>query len=106
LNITLAVYNEPRPLQIANAVQHMWQSVLGGKVELKVMQASQLIDQSEDGKLDLWVTRWYADYPEVENFLNLEYGKLVPPNQDMKSYPNSTRWKNQNFDTYFEEALN
>lgn len=105
LSITLSVYNEPRPLQIANAVQHMWESTLGAKVELHVMQAGQLIDESEDGKLDLWVTRWYADYPEVENFLNLEYGKLIPPSASMKSYPNSTRWKNAQFDNYFEEAL-
>ena len=105
LNITLPVYNEPRPLQIANAVQHMWQVTLGAKVDLQVMQAAQLIDQSEDGKLDLWVTRWYADYPEVENFLNLEYGKLIPPSASMKSYPNSTRWNNNEFNKYFEQAL-
>jgi len=105
LNITLSVYNEPRPLQIANAVQHMWQSILGAKVDLHVMQASQLIDESEDGKLDIWVTRWYADYPEVENFLNLEYGKLIPHDAKMKSYPNSTRWNNSEFNKYFEQAL-
>ena len=105
LAITLSVYNEPRPLQIANAIQHMWQAVLGAKVELRVMQASQLIDESEDGKLDLWVTRWYADYPEIENFLNLEYGKLIPPDPSMKSYPNSTRWNNDEFNKIFEQAL-
>ncbi|MEI8134130.1 MAG: ABC transporter substrate-binding protein [bacterium] len=105
LKITLSVYNEPRPLQIANAVQHMWQSTLDAKVELHVMQASQLIDESEDGKLDIWVTRWYADYPEVENFLNLQYGKLIPPSLSMKSYPNSTRWNNDKFNAYFEQAL-
>jgi oligopeptide transport system substrate-binding protein len=105
LSIILSVYNEPRPLQIANAVQNMWQTVLGAKVDLHVMQASQLIDESEDGKLDLWVTRWYADYPEVENFLNLAYGKLLPPSPSMKSYPNSTRWNNDQFNIYFEQAL-
>ncbi len=105
LRITISVYNEPRPMQIANAVQSMWQSTLGAKVDLHVMQAAQLIDQSEDGKLDVWVTRWYADYPEVENFLNLQYGKLVPPSADMKSYPNSTRWNNNEFNKYFEQAL-
>lgn len=105
LSITLSVYNEPRPMQIANAVQHMWQATLGAKVDLHVMQASQLIDESEDGKLDVWVTRWYADYPEVENFLNLQYGKLIPPSLSMKSYPNSTRWNNNEFNKYFEQAL-
>ncbi|MDP4219969.1 MAG: ABC transporter substrate-binding protein [Bacteroidota bacterium] len=105
LIITLSVYNEPRPLQIANAIQSMWQTTLGAKVDLHVMQAQQLIDQSEDGKLDLWVTRWYADYPEVENFLSLEYGRFVPPSLSMKSYPNSTRWNNNEFNKFFEQAL-
>jgi peptide/nickel transport system substrate-binding protein len=105
LRIVLSVYNEPVPLQIANAVQHMWQSTLGATVDQHVMQAAQLIDESEDGKLDLWVTRWYADYPEVENFLNLNYGKLIPPSMSMKSYPNSSRWNNDEFNKYFEQAL-
>ncbi len=75
--ITLSVYNEPRPMEIAEAVQRMWQNA-GLTVNLQVMQTSQLLDGSEDGKLELWLTRWYADYPEPENFLNLLDGRLVP----------------------------
>jgi len=29
------------------------------------------------------------DYPEVENFLNLEYGKLIPPERYNEELPNS-----------------
>ena len=103
--IEFAVYNEPRPMQIAQAIQGMWQEVLGMKIDLRVMQASQLIDDSEDGKLSIWLTRWYADYPEIENFLNLVYGKLVPSDPKLKSYPNSTRWNSEAFNKYFEQAL-
>lgn len=69
------------------------------------MQSAQLLDDSEDGKLSFWLTRWYADYPEIENFLNLIYGKLVPKDQSMKSYPNSTRWNSPAFNAFFEHAL-
>lgn len=102
--IEFAVYNEPRPMQIAQAIQSMWQE-LGIKVDLRVMQASQLIDDSEDGKLSIWLTRWYADYPEIENFLNLVYGRLVPADPKLKSYPNSTRWNSESFNKYFDQAL-
>jgi peptide/nickel transport system substrate-binding protein len=103
--IELAVYNEPRPMQIAQAVQSMIQEGLGITVELRVMQTAQLLDASEDGTLQFWLTRWYADYPEIENFLNLVYGRLVPKDQTMKSYPNSTRWNNEAFNHIFDKAL-
>jgi peptide/nickel transport system substrate-binding protein len=103
--IELAVYNEPRPMQIAQAVQRMLEEGLGIKVQIRTMQAAQLIDDSEDGKLSFWLTRWYADYPEIENFLNLVYGKLIPRDEKQKSYPNSTRWNSEKFNSFFANAL-
>lgn len=103
--IVISVYNEPRTMQIAQAVQNMWQQHLGAQVELQIMQLSQFLTASEEGRLDVWLTRWYADYPDVENFLNLLNGKLVPSDPSMKSYPNSTRWKNDEFVKYFYQAL-
>ncbi len=102
--ITLSVYNEPRPMQIAEAVQRMWQNI-GLNVTLQVMQSAQLLDGSEDGKLGLWLTRWYADYPEPENFLNLLNGRLVPKNGNDKSYPNSARWNSEPFNDLFYRAI-
>jgi len=102
--ITLSVYNEPRPMQIAEAMQRMWQNI-GLTVNLQVMQTAELLDGSEDGKLELWLTRWYADYPEPENFLNLINGRLVPTEPNLKSYPNSARWKNAEFDSLFYQGI-
>lgn len=103
--ITITIYNDPTSMQVAQAVQNMWQQYLGATVELQIMQLAQFLTASEEGKLDLWLTRWYADYPDVENFLNLHNGKLVPSDPAMKSYPNSTRWKNDEFVRVFYQAL-
>lgn len=103
--IVISIYNEPRVMQIAQAVQNMWQQNLGATVELQIMQLSQFLSASEEGKLDVWLTRWYADYPDVENFLNLLNGRLVPTDPSLKSYPNSTRWKNDEFVKLFYQAL-
>ena len=101
---TLSVYNEPRPMQIAEAVQQMWTNI-GLNVKLQIMQSAELLDHSEDGTLQLWLTRWYADYPEPENFLNLLDGRLVPPKPNMKSYPNGSRWNSARFNDLFYQAI-
>jgi oligopeptide transport system substrate-binding protein len=103
--IVFAVYNEPRMMQVAEAVCEMWKANLGLQVETQVMQTSQLLDASDDGKLDMWLTRWYADYPEVENFLNLLDGRLVPDDPTQKSYPNNTRWRSKAFTDIFQTAI-
>ena len=102
--IELSVYNEPRPMQIAEAVQRMWTNI-GLNVNIQVMQSAQLFEQSENGKLELWLTRWYADYPEPENFLNLLDGRLAPTNPETKSYPNSSRWNDNRFNDLFYQAI-
>jgi oligopeptide transport system substrate-binding protein len=102
--IKLSVYNEPRPMQIAEAVQHMWTNI-GLNVSIQVMQSAELFERSEDGTLDLWLTRWYADYPEPEDFLNLLYGRLVPKDAAAKSYPNSARWNDDRFNAIFDQAI-
>ncbi len=104
-HIVFSVYNEPKMEQIAEAIKAMWQSVLGVDVEIQILQASQLLSQSDDGKLTMWLTRWYADYPDVENFLNLLSGDLVPSDPSMKSYPNNTRWKSKAFSQLFDKAI-
>ncbi len=103
--IVMTIYNDPTSRQVAEAVQNMWQQYLGATVELQIMQLAQFLASSEEGKLDLWLTRWYADYPDVENFLNLMNGRLVPTDPSQKSYPNSTRWKNDAFVETFYKAL-
>jgi oligopeptide transport system substrate-binding protein len=103
--IVVSIYNDPTSMQVAQAVQNMWQQYLGANVELQIMQLAQFLTASEEGKLDVWLTRWYADYPDVENFLNLFNGKLVPSDMSQKSYPNSTRWKNDEFVKVFYQAL-
>jgi peptide/nickel transport system substrate-binding protein len=102
--LKLAVYNEPRPMQIAEAIQAQWKDI-GIDCELQVMQSGLLLTASDEGKLDLWLTRWYADYPEIENFLNLFNGRLVPKNPAEKSYPNNTRWNNERYNPLFYQAL-
>ncbi|MBK9248407.1 MAG: ABC transporter substrate-binding protein [Ignavibacteria bacterium] len=92
--VQLHIYPEPRLVQVAEAVQKMLDEALNVKVEIKTVQFAELLALAEQGKLNFWGTRWYGDYPDAENFINLLDGALVPVNDNEPSYPNSTRYSN------------
>jgi len=92
--VELHIYPEPRLVQVAEAVQKMLDEALNVKVEIKTVQFAELLALAEQGKLNFWGTRWYGDYPDAENFINLLDGALVPMNDNEPSYPNSTRYSN------------
>ncbi|MFN8361768.1 MAG: ABC transporter substrate-binding protein [Candidatus Kapaibacterium sp.] len=92
--VQLHIYPEPRLVQVAEAVQKMLDEALNVKVEIKTLQFAELLALAEQGKLNFWGTRWYGDYPDAENFINLLDGALVPKSDNEPSYPNSTRYSN------------
>jgi ABC-type oligopeptide transport system substrate-binding subunit len=49
-------------------------------------------------------TSWYADYYSPETFLMNMYGKTVPDNPEEPSLLNLSRYKNEDFDRFFEMA--
>ncbi|MFM7774886.1 MAG: ABC transporter substrate-binding protein [Candidatus Kapaibacterium sp.] len=103
--ITFTVYPEPRLLQTAEAIQAMLTRTLNIKIRLQVVQFAQLLDMAEAGKLQMWGTRWYGDYPDVENYLSLLDGSLVPTDSTQPSYPNSTRYGNHEVDRLLADAV-
>lgn len=103
--VVMHVYPDPRLLQVAEAVQNMLSTTLHITVKLQVLQFAQLMESAEAGTLNLWGTRWYGDYPDPENFLNLWYGSLVPPTDAVPSYPNDTRYNGATFNAAFGRAL-
>jgi oligopeptide transport system substrate-binding protein len=92
-------------VQLAEAVQSMLSEHLNIKIKMEVLPFAQHLDNLETGKAIFWRTAWVADYPDPENFLNLLYGKLVPAEMSEKSYINSGRYINKEFDEMFEKAL-
>ncbi|MCX8051513.1 MAG: ABC transporter substrate-binding protein [Chlorobi bacterium] len=93
-DIVLTIYPEPRLVQVAEAIQAMLAEHLGLNVRIETVQLAQFLDMAERGQLSMWGTRWYGDYPDVENFLSLFDGRYVPADTAAPSYPNSTRYKN------------
>lgn len=102
--IVLHVYPEPRLLLVAEAVQAMLVEHLGIRVRIEIVQLAQFLDMAERGQFRMWGTRWYGDYPDIENFLSLFDGRLVPDDPNAPSYPNSTRYRNTEVSRLLEQA--
>ena len=101
--VTFYVSNDGDAL--AQIIQKMIDENLGIKLNIQPLPYSKLSDFTEEGKAQLWLNGWLADYPDPENFLNLLYGKNVPEDINERSFINSCRYKSEKFDHYFEMAL-
>jgi peptide/nickel transport system substrate-binding protein len=90
---------------VAEAIRKMIEENLGVTLKIERMQFSSLIERFTTGRCDMWRTGWVADYPDPENLLKLFYGKIVPDEPTESSFPNSHRYKNPQYDSLFELAL-
>ena len=83
----------------------MISQTLNVNIKLQILQFAKLLDMAEAGSLSMWGTRWYGDYPDVENYLSLLDGSLVPSDSTQPSYPNSTRYNNPVFNDLLARAV-
>lgn len=73
---------------------------IGLTASINVIPASTIRELRSTGDLPIFRASWIADYPDAENYLSLFYSKNFTPNG-----PNYTHFKNQQFDTWYEAAL-
>jgi peptide/nickel transport system substrate-binding protein len=91
-----------RNTNVAIEIQKQLQSVLGIYLDFSNVPFKQKLEDEKHGNGDLFRSAWIADYPSPENFLWLFYGKTVPENPADESFPNTSRYKNKEFDKFFE----
>jgi ABC-type transport system substrate-binding protein len=83
----------------------MWSEHLGITVKIRVLQFAQMLEEAESGRLAMWGTRWYGDYPDAETFLGLFNGTVVPADPHQPSYPNSCRYVNAEATTLLRRGV-
>ena len=90
---------------IAESIQHMLKENLGIDLKIEAYASNNvLIERFQYGKTDFFRTAWVADYPDPENFLKLFYSKTMPADPSERSFPNTARFSNEDFDRSFEIA--
>jgi peptide/nickel transport system substrate-binding protein len=83
-------------------IQKQLQDVLNINIDFDVVSLKQKLEDEKYARADIFRSTWVADFPSPENFLWIFYGANVPKDTAQPSWPNSTRYKNVDFDKLFE----
>ncbi len=87
--------------RVAFEIQKQLKKVLNINVDIEVVPFSQKIRDQKFANGDIFRNAWIADYPSPQNFLWLAYGENVPDSTDRPSWPNTTRYENDEFDSLY-----
>jgi ABC-type transport system substrate-binding protein len=71
---------------------------IGINIDVNVNQFSELTQKINERKAQMWGIAWIADYPDVENFLQLLYGKNKAP------APNGSNFDDPEYNKLFEQV--
>jgi peptide/nickel transport system substrate-binding protein len=103
--VFLQVNNDgPAYVRVASAVQVMLERNLGVQAVISVLPAEQHFARVERAQAQFWREGWVADHPDPENFLALFYGRNAPADTTEPSFLSSTRFKDKQYDAYFQAA--
>ncbi len=95
----IKIYTSPSYQAVMEMVQYQL-GEQGIRVTLDNGSGASLREMIYQGKTALWRASWIADYPDPENYLSLFYSPNKAPNG-----PNTTRYHQAEFDSYFEQFL-
>lgn len=87
-------------LDLCEYIQHEL-SQRGIKIKIDVNTGATFRDMVANSKLVFFRGSWVADYADAENYLALFYSKNFSPGG-----PNTTHFKNTNFDSLYDHAMN
>jgi oligopeptide transport system substrate-binding protein len=79
---------------------------LNVNVDFEVIPMAQKLELAATNQADIVREAWVADYPSPESFLSVFYGAVVPKDLNQKSFPNTVRYKNAQYDKYFVMGRN
>lgn len=87
----------PQYANLGVYIAHELQQI-GLRIEVDVVPKNLLLQQTAASQAAFFRGSWIADYPDAENYLGVFYGKNPAP-------PNYTRFKNEQFDKWYEAAV-
>ncbi len=83
-------------------IQKQLMEVLNVNVDFEVVSLKQKLEDEKYARADIFRASWIADFPSPENFLWILYGAGVPDDIKQPSWPNTSRYKNPEYDKLFE----
>jgi peptide/nickel transport system substrate-binding protein len=92
-------------IPVAEEIKRQLKQHLNIEITLNKLSLNQKIKKTKNGESRFWRSGWIADYPHPQNFLMLLYSKGVPETLDEPSFPNTSRYKNQEFDRLYQKGI-
>lgn len=96
--------NENQLLKVALEIQKQLVTNLNINTEIITLGFAEKLAMDQMAQGSMGISAWLADFPAADNFLNIGYGGYVPASIEIPSFPNSSRFVNEEFDNYFEQA--
>jgi oligopeptide transport system substrate-binding protein len=95
--LTLAIHAfRPEHEKMAEQIAQDWNQALGIDVEIMLLEPSYFYDQLDHDPPDIFLTYWYADYPDPHAMLYTNFHSTQGANQ--------IRWSNAEFDQLASQA--
>lgn len=89
--------------QVLQEIQKQLSEVLNiTNLDFELLPQKDKLAAEREGRGDIFRAAWIADFPSPENFLSIFYGQTVPDVDTLPSYPNSSRYRNPEFDKLYE----
>jgi oligopeptide transport system substrate-binding protein len=93
-----------RNSSVAVEIQKQLKENLNLNVNFESLPNVQKYDLQMRGKSDIYRDAWVADYPSPESFLSIFLSDGVPEDINAVSFPNTSRYQNPIFDSYFKKG--
>lgn len=93
-----------RNSSVAVELQKQLKENLNLNVNFESLPNVQKYDLQMHGRSDIFRDAWVADYPSPESFLSVFISDGVPEDLNAVSFPNTARYQNPLFDTYFKKG--
>lgn len=93
-----------RNSSVAVELQKQLKENLNINVNFESLPNIQKYELQMHGKGDIFRDAWVADFSSPESFLSLFVGDGVPADNNSASFPNTSRYQNSTYDTYFKKG--
>ncbi len=93
-----------RNSSVAVEIQKQLKENLNINMNFESLPNVQKYELQMHGKSDLYRDGWVADYASPETFLSLFVGYTVPQDMASASFPNTSRYQNPLYDSYFKKG--
>ncbi len=87
---------------VAAEIQKQLKNNINVNITFESLPNAEKFDLQIKGKGDMYRYGWVADYPSPESFLSIFYGEPVTNDTTHLAYPNTTKYKNAEFDKYYK----